>query len=290
MSILADHEIAALCAPDFVCRLIASRRDTGERICTFVDYAMHDHIEEVHARLMRKAVEQFITINKAPQDSENLKVLIWNPISIGGNNIVFHTEAEEFEFSEEAKTFKPMIEGFVPHQVRARTVVNPEQPDDRHEQRILSYGLSGHGYDVTLAREFCIFTNVNSAVIDPLDFDEEACLVKHQGDVCIVPPNSYVLGHTKEVFNIPEDIMVACLGKSTYARAGGIVNVTPIEAGFSGTVVIEVSNSTNLPLKIYADQGIAQFLFLRSDKPCDVSYAVGNRKYQGQRGIVVPKV
>lgn len=271
MAILADHEIAALCAPDFVCKVIATRKDTGEIIRTFRGFAIKNHENNEISRLSLQAFAAFMDTG-------------WLSI------VEFKRVIEEFEFSEEAKTFKPMIEDFVPNQVRTRMVVNPDQPDDRHEQKILSYGLSGHGYDVTLAQEFRIFTNINTAIIDPLHFDEDACLVKHVGEICMMPPNSYILGHTREVFNIPEDIMVVCLGKSTYARAGGLVNVTPIEAGFSGTVVIEVGNSTNLPLKVYADQGIAQFLFFRSDEPCDVSYALGNRKYQGQRGIVVPKV
>lgn len=152
------------------------------------------------------------------------------------------------------------------------------------QEKILSFGTSSFGYDVRLADEFKIFTNVNSAVIDPLNM-VDACYVDHKGPYCIIPPNSYILGHTIEAFDIPRDVMVICLGKSTYARAGAIVNVTPIEAGFKGQVVIEISNSTPLPLKVYANQGIAQFLFFESDEDCEVSYGDREGKYQNQRGI-----
>ena len=152
------------------------------------------------------------------------------------------------------------------------------------KEKILSYGLSSAGYDVRLSNEFAIFNNINHSIIDPLGFDNN-CLYHHKGDYCIIPPNSYVLGSTIEYFNIPKDIMVVCVGKSTYARCGAIINVTPIEPGFSGNIVIEISNATALPLKIYANQGIAQFIFFKMERHCDVSYAEGKRKYQGQTGL-----
>lgn len=151
-------------------------------------------------------------------------------------------------------------------------------------EKILSFGTSSFGYDVRLGDKFKIFTNVNSAVIDPLNMSD-ACYVDHKGPFCIIPPNSYILGHTIEVFDLPRNVVALCVGKSTYARAGAIVNVTPIEPGFMGQVVIEISNSTPLPLKVYANQGIAQFLFFESDEDCEVSYGDREGKYQNQRGL-----
>lgn len=165
----------------------------------------------------------------------------------------------------------PMIKPFFDKQIRLDAKGLPQ----------ISAGLSSFGYDVILDNEFKIFSNINSTIIDPLDFDQNCC-VDHTGDYVIIPPNSYILGKTKEYFVIPKDIMVLCVGKSTYARVGAIVNCTPIEAGFEGNVVIEISNATSLPLKVYANQGIAQFLFFKGDSPCNVSYADGDRKYQGQ--------
>lgn len=164
--------------------------------------------------------------------------------------------------------------------------------------KIISKGVSSYGYDVSLSEEFKIFTNINSSIIDPKRFDEQKCLIdatlqidEENGDkYVILPPNSYLLGRTNEYFHIPRDITVVCLGKSTYARVGAIVNVTPIEAGFEGHVVIEISNSTNLPLKVYANEGISQFLFFRGDVECNVSYADRCGKYMGQTGITLAKV
>lgn len=179
----------------------------------------------------------------------------------------------------------PMITPFVPHQVR----LNPEEPEIGMSQtKIVSYGLSSYGYDVRLADEFKIFTNVNSSTVDPLVLDERA-FHDVKGPSVLIPPNSYLLGHTIETFDIPNDIQVVCLGKSTYARCGAIVNVTPIEPGFKGQVVIEISNATPLPVRIYANQGIAQFLFFKGDEPCLVSYADRGGKYQGQSGIQLAK-
>jgi dCTP deaminase len=174
--------------------------------------------------------------------------------------------------------FQPMITPFLPEQCR---VVD--------NQKIVSYGLSSFGYDVRLGRKFKIFTNVRNAVIDPLNPDPD-CFVDHEGDYCIIPPNSYILSHTMETFNIPRDVMVVCVGKSTYARLAAIVNVTPIEPGFKGDVVIEIANCSTLPLKVYAGQGIAQFMFFRGDRPCDVSYADKGGKYQNQSGLTTARL
>ena len=155
-------------------------------------------------------------------------------------------------------------------------------------EKILSSGTSSFGYDVTLADDFRIFTNLNSGIIDPLNFDE-ACLHPFKGDVCILPPNSYILGVTREYFRIPRNVMVVCVGKSTYARCGAIVNVTRSEHGVEGRGGIEISNATTLPMKIYANQGIAQFLFFESDEECETSYADKGGKYQGQTGVTLAK-
>lgn len=166
-----------------------------------------------------------------------------------------------------------MIVPFIPGQVR----------QDNNGGKIISYGTSSMGYDVRLGRKFKIFTNAFNALIDPLDMPISS-YVDHEGDYVIIPPNSYVLGHTIEYFNLPRDVGAICVGKSTYARVGCIVNVTPIEPGFCGEVVIELSNATPLPMKVYAGQGIAQFIFFRGE-PCEVSYADRDGKYQGQTGI-----
>lgn len=173
----------------------------------------------------------------------------------------------------------PMISPYTPEQVRT----------DISDNKIVSWGTSSYGYDVRLGREFKIFTNVRNGLIDPLNPDPD-CFVEHVGDYCIIPPNSYILGHTIESFDIPRDIMVICLGKSTYARLAGVVNVTPIEPGFKGQVVIEIANCSTLPLKVYANQGIAQFVFLQGDEPCNVSYADRGGKYQNQTGVVTARL
>lgn len=182
-----------------------------------------------------------------------------------------------------ASTNKPMITPFVGKQVRTEG-----------DAKLLSYGLSSYGYDVRLAEEFAIFHNANSMVIDPKRMDHR-CMMKPElltdEDGCkyvIVPPNSYILGHTVEYFVIPRDVVIVAVGKSTLARAGAVANVTPIEPGFEGNVVIEISNATPLPMKIYANEGIAQFLFFRGE-PCEVSYSDKNGKYQGQTGLTHAK-
>lgn len=153
----------------------------------------------------------------------------------------------------------------------------------------ISYGLSSYGYDARVADEFKIFTNVDSRIVDPKNFDLDS-FVDRKTDCCIIPPNSFALGRTVERFKIPRDVLTICLGKSTYARCGIIVNVTPLEPEWEGYVTLEFSNTTPLPAKIYANEGIAQFLFFRGDKPCEVSYADRAGKYMGQQGVTLPKL
>lgn len=170
-----------------------------------------------------------------------------------------------------------MIEPFEPGQVR--TVGG---------DRIISYGTSSYGYDVRCAPQFKIFTNINSAVVDPKRFDASS-FVDLESEVCIIPPNSFALASTVEYFRIPRDVLTICLGKSTYARCGIIVNVTPLEPEWEGHVTLEFSNTTPLPAKIYANEGVAQMIFFESDEPCEVSYADRGGKYQGQLGVTLPK-
>ncbi len=161
--------------------------------------------------------------------------------------------------------------------------------DGLRREGTISYGLSSFGYDARVAREFKIFTNVDSAVVDPKDFRNEG-FVERETDVCVVPPNSFVLARTVEYFRVPRDVIVICLGKSTYARCGIIVNVTPLEPEWEGHVTLEFSNTTPLPAKIYANEGGAQFLFLKGDSPCEVSYKERGGKYQGQTGVTLPRL
>lgn len=172
---------------------------------------------------------------------------------------------------------------------------NPDSPmiepfaDRQSSEGIISYGVSSYGYDARVADEFKIFTNVDSAVIDPKNFSDES-FVERKTDVCIIPPNSFALARTVEYFRIPRDTLVICLGKSTYARCGIIVNVTPLEPEWEGHVTLEFSNTTPLPAKIYANEGACQFLFLRGEDACDISYADRGGKYQGQRGVTLPRI
>ncbi len=154
---------------------------------------------------------------------------------------------------------------------------------------VVSYGLSSYGYDIRVGREFKIFTNINSTVVDPKNFDESN-VIDFIGDVCIIPPNSFALARTIEYFKMPPNVLAICLGKSTYARCGIIVNVTPFEPEFEGHITIEISNTTPLPAKIYANEGIAQVLFFEGDEPCETTYKDKKGKYQNQRGITLPKI
>jgi dCTP deaminase len=169
---------------------------------------------------------------------------------------------------------KGMIKPFEERQVRAG---------------VISYGLSSYGYDLRIADEFKIFTNINNTLVDPKAFDPRS-FVDYQGPVCIVPPNSFALGRSVEYFKIPRNVLTICVGKSTYARCGIITNVTPFEPEWEGFVTLEISNTTPLPAKIYANEGIAQVLFFESDEACQTSYADRQGKYQGQQGIVLPTV
>jgi dCTP deaminase len=167
-----------------------------------------------------------------------------------------------------------MIEPFVENQIR---------------DGVISYGLSSYGYDIRVADEFKVFANIYNTVIDPKEFDPRS-FVDIQAPVCIVPPNSFALARTVEYFRIPRDVLTVCLGKSTYARCGIIVNVTPFEPEWEGTATLEISNTTPLPAKIYANEGVAQVLFFQSDEPCGVSYAEKEGKYQAQREVTLPRI
>ncbi|MFV8835624.1 dCTP deaminase [Aquisalimonas sp.] len=170
-----------------------------------------------------------------------------------------------------------MIEPFEPGQVR-----------ETDKGKIISYGTSSYGYDVRCADEFKIFHNINSAIVDPKHFDENS-FVDVQSDVCIIPPNSFALARTVEYFRIPRSTLTICLGKSTYARCGIIVNVTPLEPEWEGHVTLEFSNTTPLPARIYANEGVAQMLFLESDEVCETSYKDRGGKYMGQSGVTLPR-
>ena len=167
-----------------------------------------------------------------------------------------------------------MIEPFEDRQVRAG---------------VISYGMSSYGYDIRVADEFKVFTNINSTVVDPKNFDARS-FVDMKTDVCIIPPNSFALARTLEYFRIPRDVLTVCVGKSTYARCGLIVNVTPFEPEWEGYVTLEISNTTPLPARVYANEGIAQVLFFQSDEACEVSYADKKGKYQKQQGLTLPRL
>ena len=171
-----------------------------------------------------------------------------------------------------------MIEPYSPNQVR--------ETDGR---KIISWGTSSYGYDIRCANEFKVFTNINSMIVDPKNFDSNS-FVDVKSDVCIIPPNSFALARTIEYFRIPRNVLTVCLGKSTYARCGIIVNVTPFEPEWEGYVTLEFSNTTPLPAKIYANEGIAQVIFFESDEVCETSYKDRGGKYQGQQGVTLPKI
>lgn len=155
--------------------------------------------------------------------------------------------------------------------------------------KAISYGISSYGYDVRCADEFKVFTNINSSIVDPKSFDENN-FVEIKNDICLIPPNSFALARTIEYFKIPRDVLTICLGKSTYARCGIIVNVTPLEPEWEGHVTLEFSNTTPLPAKVYANEGVAQFIFLQADVVCETSYKDRKGKYFGQKGVTLPKV
>jgi len=167
-------------------------------------------------------------------------------------------------------------------------MINPFS-EKQVREGVISYGLSSYGYDLRVADEFKIFTNVNNALVDPKRFDEKS-FVTVQTDICIVPPNSFALARSAEYFRIPRSVLTICVGKSTYARCGIIVNVTPFEPEWEGFVTLEISNTTPLPARIYANEGLCQIIFFESDEVCETSYADRKGKYQAQRGIVLPKL
>ena len=173
---------------------------------------------------------------------------------------------------------KKMIEPFSENQVRI----------DEKGDKLISYGVSSYGYDVRCSNEFKVFTNIHSAIVDPKSFDAKS-FVDIESDICIIPPNSFALARTIEYFRIPRNVLTIYLGKSTYARCGIIVNVTPLEPEWEGHVTLEFSNTTNLPAKIYAGEGVAQMLFFESDEECKTSYKDRGGKYQGQTGVTLPK-
>ena len=177
---------------------------------------------------------------------------------------------------------------WIREQAQSHGMIEPFVEAQRREGCI-SYGLSSYGYDARVAREFKIFTNVHSTVVDPKAFDPQS-FVDIETDCCIIPPNSFALARTVEYFRVPRDVLVICLGKSTYARCGIIVNVTPLEPEWEGHVTLEFSNTTPLPAKIYANEGACQFLFLQGNEPCETSYADRAGKYMGQRGVTLPKL
>jgi dCTP deaminase len=167
-------------------------------------------------------------------------------------------------------------------------MINPFS-EKQVREGVISYGVSSYGYDLRVGDEFKIFTNVNSAMIDPKKFDEKS-FVSVSAECCIIPPNSFALARSVEYFKIPRDVLTICVGKSTYARCGIIVNVTPFEPEWEGFVTLEISNTTPLPAKVYANEGLCQILFFQSDEICETSYADRKGKYQGQKGIVLPKL
>jgi dCTP deaminase len=177
---------------------------------------------------------------------------------------------------------------WIKEMVRTNNMISPFENKQVRDNKI-SYGLSSFGYDARVSNEFKIFTNVNSEIVDPKNFKLNNFISK-KGDECIIPPNSFVLSSTVEYFRIPNDVMVICLGKSTYARCGIIVNVTPLEPSWEGNVTLEFSNSTPLPAKIYANEGAAQFIFLKGNEKPDITYADRNGKYMKQSGVTLPKV
>ena len=174
---------------------------------------------------------------------------------------------------------------------KEENMISPFEPDQIRSSsigKVISYGTSSYGYDVRCSSMFKVFTNINSAVVDPKEFDRNS-FVDFEGDTCIIPPNSFALASTVEYFKIPRSVLTICLGKSTYARCGIIVNVTPLEPEWEGHVTLEFSNTTPLPAKIYANEGVAQMLFFESDSICEISYKDRGGKYQKQTGVTLPK-
>ena len=180
---------------------------------------------------------------------------------------------------------------WIKQMAKEENMISPFEPDQIRSLsggKVISYGTSSYGYDVRCSSMFKVFTNINSAVVDPKEFDKNS-FVDFEGDTCIIPPNSFALASTVEYFKIPRSVLTICLGKSTYARCGIIVNVTPLEPEWEGHVTLEFSNTTPLPAKIYANEGVAQMLFFESDSVCEISYKDRGGKYQKQTGVTLPK-
>lgn len=266
MSLLADHQLKKFCkTPNFILT-----REYGDPV-------INENNPEAPAKCLTVTEPCYY-------DEAFIQELMKDD-----NSYIHYAPANE---AEKVAIARPMIYPFIPNQVRVateETIAACNMDDIKVGDKIISYGLSSYGYDVRLASEFKIFTDMNSAIIDPLNFSEDVYF-DHKGSYCIIPPGGYMLSRTVEYFRIPRDITAVCVGKSTYARVGAVVNVTPIEAGFEGYVVIEISNATRSPMKIYAGMGISQFLFHKGNKQCEVSYADRDGKYQGQTGIVVARV
>ncbi len=181
-----------------------------------------------------------------------------------------------------------MPDHWIRRMAKEQKMIEPFE-DRQVRDGVISYGVSSYGYDLRVADEFNIFTNVNSSIVDPKHFDKRS-FVEFKGDVCIVPPNSFALGRSMEYFRIPRNVLTICVGKSTYARCGIIVNVTPFEPEWEGFVTLEISNTTPLPAKIYSNEGLCQVIFLKADSDCEISYKDKKGKYQSQQGIVLPRL
>jgi dCTP deaminase len=181
-----------------------------------------------------------------------------------------------------------MPDHWIRKQALEKQMISPFEEKQKRDG-VISYGLSSYGYDARVADEFKIFTNIDNAIVDPKNFSENS-FVSRQTDVCVVPPHSFALARTVEYFKIPRDVLVICLGKSTYARCGLIVNVTPLEPEWEGHVTLEISNTTPLPARVYANEGLCQFLFIKGDSDCEVSYADKGGKYMGQKGVTLPRM
>ncbi|MSO75161.1 MAG: dCTP deaminase [Alphaproteobacteria bacterium] len=181
-----------------------------------------------------------------------------------------------------------MPDSWIRQMAQERGMIEPFVESQKREG-VISFGLSSYGYDARVAEEFKLFTNVNSASVDPKAFSDDS-FVERKGPICVIPPNSFVLARTVEYFRVPRDVLVICLGKSTYARCGIIVNVTPLEPEWEGYVTLEFSNTTPLPARIYANEGGCQFIFLKADQACEVSYADRAGKYMRQLGVTLPRL
>jgi dCTP deaminase len=208
------------------------------------------------------------------------------PIGAGSQELPVIIQVVQYLLAEASMGLKP--DHWIRKMALEKRMIEPFE-EGRARLGVVSYGVSSYGYDIRVADEFKIFTNVFSAIVDPKQFDPRS-MIDYKGEVCIIPPNSFALARTVEYFRIPRNILTVCLGKSTYARCGIIVNVTPFEPEWEGYVTLEISNTTPLPAKIYANEGIAQVLFFEADELCEVSYADKKGKYQGQKSIVLPKM